>query len=650
LRTMSATRTPTLLRDTPQSISVVSRNRIADQALQSMADVARVVPGVTMALGEGHRDAPTIRGNSSTADFFVDGVRDDAQYLRDLYNTDHVEVLKGANAMAFGRGGGGGVINRVSRQAQWGPTRDVVMEGGSFAHRRATLDIGDGIVDGMAARLSGVFEDSRGFRDAAHLERAGLNPTVAIRAGSRTLLRAGYEYFEDRRTVDRGVPSFRGRPSNGPITRFFGAPEDSRSRAALHGATATVEHNNAHGIVVRNRSRVADYDKYYRNVFPNAVNDSGSRVTLLAYDHGIDRRNLFNQTDVTVTTATGALSHTIVVGGEVGSQRTEQFRTTGYFANGATSLSVPFASPTPTAPVSYRQSASDPDSWADARVASAFAQDQLALSDRVHVIVGLRYEQFRIKYHNNRSGAELSRRDALLSPRAGVVVKPAEPLSVYGSYSVSYLPSSGDQFTALTVTTATLKPEQFTNREIGIKWEPRRGLSLTSALYRLDRTNTLAPDPTDVRRTVQTGAQVSRGAEFEITGDMTDQWQVAAGYTAQRARIVSTTSAAKRGATVPLVPQSSLSLWNRFDATRALGMGLGIVHQSRTYAAIDNTVQLPAFTRLDGAVYLQLVSGIRAQANVENILDIRYYPTSHGNNNIMPGAPRTLRLSVSVGR
>ena len=649
----ASTRTPTALRDVPQSVSVVTRSLAADQAMQSMADVARLVPGLTMALGEGHRDAPTIRGNSSTADFFVDGVRDDAQYLRDLYNMDRIEVLKGSNAMAFGRGGGGGVINRVTREAGWGRTQEAVIEGGSFDHGRATIDVGDAFGTRLAARLNGVYEDSRGFRDGAKLQRTGINPTVALRAGARTMLRAGYEYFEDRRTVDRGIPSFGGRPSNALVTTFFGDPDDNRSQVGVHAATATVEHDNAHGFVVRNRTRLADYDKYYRNVYPNAVNDSGTRVTLQAYDHGTDRRNLFNQTDVTFVAATGPVRHTLLVGAEFGAQRTEQVRNTGYFGasptSTATSLSVPFAAPSPTAPVTYRQSASDADSWAAAGVASTYVQDQMALSDRVTIVAGLRYEQFRIRYHNNRSGQELSRRDVLLSPRAGVVIKPVEPLSVYGSYSVSYLPSSGDQFTTLTVTTQTLKPEQFTNREVGIKWDVQPGLSMHSALYRLDRTNTSAPDPLDARRTVQTGAQRTSGVEFGISGHVTAAWQVAAGYTTQRARIASTTAAARRGTTVPLVPHSALSLWNRFNARPGLGIGVGLVHQTDMYAAIDNRVRLPGFTRIDGALYLPVIRGLRLQANIENLLDTRYFATSHGNNNIMPGATRTLRLSAGFG-
>ncbi|HET9984300.1 MAG TPA: TonB-dependent siderophore receptor [Longimicrobiales bacterium] len=650
LRTTTATRTDTPLRDAPQSVSVVTRQVIADQAMQGMADVVRYVPGITMAQGEGHRDAPTIRGNNSTADFFVDGVRDDAQYFRDLYNVERVEALKGSNAMIFGRGGGGGVINRTLKEARWPATRALTLEGGSFEHKRATLDVGQGLGAAVAARLNGVYEASGGFREAADLRRYGINPTFALAAGPRTMVRAGYELFDDRRTVDRGIPSFQGRPADVDIATFFGNPEVNRATLRLNAATASVEHATRGGLTIRNRTRFADYDKFYQNTYPGAVNAAGTQVALSAYNHAIGRRNVFNQTDVVYGVGTGGVRHTLLLGAELGRQETSNFRGTGYYDGAATSVSVPVDRPTVATPVIFRQSATDADNGTTATVAAVYVQDQLALSGRWQAVLGLRLDRFAVDFHDNRSGADLGRDDRLISPRAGLVFKPVEPVSLYGSYSVSYLPSSGDQFGSLTATTRTLEPERFTNREIGAKWEVRPELTLTAAAYRLERTNTAAPDPSDPSRLVQTGSQRTTGLELEASGNVTDAWQVIGGVAAQRAEIVSTTRAAAAGASVPLVPRRTFSLWNRYQLLRPVGVGLGVVRQSAMYAAIDNTVTLPGFTRVDGALFLRLGPLLGAQLNVENLLDERYYPTSQGNNNIMPGAPRTLRISITTGR
>ncbi len=649
-RTTTATRTDTPLRDTPQAVTVVSRDLIADQQMQSMGDVVRYVPGVTMGQGEGHRDAPTIRGTSSTADFFVDGVRDDAQYFRDLYNVERVEALKGSNAMIFGRGGGGGVLNRVSKEAQWTPSRTLTMAGGSFDHKRAALDVGQGLSGRLAARLNGMYERSGGFRDNADLTRFGINPTIALAAGARTAVRAGYEYFGDDRTVDRGVPSFRGLPSGGNARTYFGNPDSSYSDLRVHAGTVTVDHDAGSGLAVRNRTRYARYDKFYQNVFPGAVNAAGTQVSLAGYSNGTDRTNLFNQTDVTYAMRTGSVAHTLLAGTEFGRQSTENVRRTGYFGGGtATSLSVPFAAPTISSPVAFRPSATDANNAATNTVAAVYVQDQVELTGQLQAVLGVRFERFDLRFHNRRNDDRLRRADEMLSPRAGLVYKPVAQASLYGTYSVSFLPSSGDQFSSLTVTTQTLQPERFVNRELGAKWDLRPDLALTTALFRLDRSNSAAPDPTDATRTVQTGATRTTGYEVGLTGQVRDFWQVAGGYAAQRAEIVRTTRAAKSGATVALVPRQTLSLWNRVRLPAGLGAGVGVVQQAKMFAAIDNAVTLPGFTRVDGALYFGLGPMVRAQLNVENLFDARYYGTSHGNNNILPGASRTLRLSLSAG-
>ena len=648
-RSTTGTKTDTPLRDTPQAISVVTRSLIADQAMASMADVVRYVPGITMGQGEGHRDAPTIRGNSSTADFFVDGVRDDAQYLRDVYNAERIEVLKGPNAMVFGRGGGGGIINRVTKEAGGEATRQLVIEGGSWLHRRAAIDLAAGTPGGVAGRLNSVYEKSGSFRDDVTLERYGINPVVMLRLGERTTARAGYEYFVDARSVDRGIPSYLGRPATTKPNTFFGSPELSRSSTRNHAAHVAIEHVTTRHVTIRNTTRFASYDKFYQNVFSRDVVAGGSAVSLAGYSSAAARTNLFDQLDVIRGVGTGAVWHTLLAGVEVGRQQTGNFRRTAYFAGGATLDTVPFAQPTTRGPIDFRQSATDADNDVHATTAALYVQDQVAMSARWQAVVGLRYERFSLAVANHRDASRLRRADAMLSPRGGLVFKPREELSLYASYGSSQLPSAGDQFSSLTVTTRSLEPERFTSYEIGGKWDVGPRLALTAALYRLDRTNSSAKDPLDPSRIVQTGAQRTNGFEVGAVGTPTSRWQLAAGYSAQGARIISTTSAAAAGATVPLVPRRTLSAWNRYDFSTAVGIGAGVVEQARSYASIDNSVVLPRFRRVDAALFLALIPRVRTQVNVENIADVRYFPTSQGNNNILPGAPRTLRISLATG-
>ena len=649
-QTSTATKTRTPLRDVPQSVTVVTRNVIADQRMESMGEVARYIPGITMAQGEGNRDQATIRGNNTTAGFFVNGMRDDVQYFRDLYNVERIEALKGANALIFGRGVGGGVLNRVTKVADWTPVRELSLQGGSYGNRRTALDVGQGISEGVALRLNGVYENSDLYRNEVNIERYGLNPTATIQLSPQTRVLASYEHFKDNRTADRGIPSFAGAPLSTTTPRtFFGDPSVSYADALVNIGTASIEHTTAGLVTLRNRSQFADYDKIYQNVYPGAVTPAGTEVNILAYNNATKRRNLFNESEISYRLVTGPISQILLGGFSVGRQITDNFRNTGYFNDSTTAFLAPVSNPTVAVPVTFRQSATDADNHSTATSLSFYGQSQVVLSEQWQAIVGARYEHFDVDFYNHRTNDALSRTDDLISPRAALLFKPVESVTLYSSYSVSALPSSGDQFSSMTVTSATLEPEKFRNYEIGAKWDVFDRLSLSSAVYRLDRTNTTAPDPVDPTRTVQTGSQRTRGFEFSLTGALSPQWQIIGGYANQNAQVTSRTAAAAEGARVPLVPRNTVSLWNRYQATSALGLGLGVVYQDDMYAAIDDAVTLPSFTRFDAAAYYTMSRHLRLQMNLENLFDQQYYATANSNDNISPGSPRSVRVAVTTG-
>ena len=641
----SATKTPTALRDVPQSISVVTKEQISDQSMQSIAEVLNYVPGITSHQGENNRDQLVIRGNSTSADFFLNGVRDDVQYYRDLYNVDRIEALKGPNAMIFGRGGGGGVVNRVTREAGFTKVRELTLQVGSFHNRRFTMDFDQPWGHKLAFRVNGVYENSGSFRRFVYLERYGINPTVTITPNSQTRITLGYEHFHDRRRADRGIPSFQGKPADTPISTFFGDPDQSYVRAGVDLLSSIIEHQ-AGRLNVRNRTMFGAYDRGYQNFVPGAVTTDKTGVALTAYNNATKRRNVFNQTDLTYLWSTGPIKQTLLAGSEVGRQLTDNFRNTGFFNNAATSITVNFNSPTIMTPVTFRQSATDANNHLNTNLAAIYAQDQIEFSRHVQVVAGLRFDYFDLQFHNNRNRDDLRRIDRLVSPRLGIVVKPLTPLSIYANFGVSYLPSSGDQFSSLTVITQQVKAEKFRNYEMGAKWDVRRNLSLTTALYRQDRTNTRATDPNDPARILQTGSQRTNGYELGINGNMTRAWSIAGGYAYQNAIITSDTTAARAGAQVAQVPHQTFSLWNKYQVMRRLGVGLGIIHRSDMFAAIDDKVILPGYMKLDAAIYVVLNEKLRLQAHFENLLNAKFYLNADGNNNISPGSPLGVRVAL----
>lgn len=641
----TATKTLTPLRDIPQSISVVTKEQIRDQSMASITDVVAYVPGVTSHQGENNRDQLVIRGNSTSADFFLNGVRDDVQYYRDLYNVERVEALKGPNSMLFGRGGGGGVINRVSKEAGFAALREMTFQGGSFGTKRFTTDLDQPINNRFALRFNGLYENSGSFRNNVNLERYGVNPTATIVLGSRTDVKLSYEYFHDGRVADRGIPSFHGRPVDVPIETYFGDPNNSHVRAGVNLVSAVIDHQ-AGRFNIHNRTLFGDYDRFYQNYVPGAVTPNKTQVAISSYNNATRRRNFFNQTDATVTATTGRITHNFLAGVEAGRQLTDNFRNTGFFNNTTTTILAPLSNPEINTPITYRQSATDADNHIKTNLGATYVQDQIEVNRHLQFVTGVRFDYFDLQFHNHRNNQDLRRIDRLVSPRAGVIVKPVTAVSIYANYSVAYLPSSGDQFSSLTNITQQVEPEKFTNYEFGAKWDLHRNLSLTTALYRQDRTNTRATDPNDPTRILQTGSQRTNGFEFGLNGNITSKWGITGGYAYQDAFISSATVSAIKGAQVALVPHHSFSLWNSYKVLPKLGLGFGLLQRSDMFAAVDNTVVLPGYLRADAAVFFSINEHWRLQANIQNLFGTEYYLNADGNNNISPGASRGARVAL----
>ena len=643
-RSATFTKTDTPLKEVPASITVVPEEIIEDQAMRGIADVLRYVPGTTAAQGEGNRDQMVIRGNNTTADFFVNGIRDDAQIFRDLYNLERVEVLKGPGGMVFGRGGGGGVVNRVTKRPMFGRVADASVTVGSWDQLRGTVDVGDKLSDAAAWRLNAVAERADSFRDGVELERYGVNPTITFTPGGNTALTVGFEHFRDERTADRGVPSQNGRPFDDSRSRFFGNADQSEARATVDALAAVLEQDFG-GVQLKNSFRVTRYDKFYQNVFAgSAINGAGS-VTISAYNNSNDRLNVFNQTDLTTKFATGGLLHTLLAGIELGHQDSDNRRKSGQFAPGTNV--VPASDPFAVA-IGFTPTAGDANNTVTSKTFAAYLQDQIALSEQWKVLAGLRYDKFEVELDDKRAApTDLSRTDNEVSPRFGLIWTPTAAQTYYASYSYAFLPS-GEQL-SLATNTADLEPEKAINYEVGGRWDLAAELTLSAAVFRLDREDVRSADPLNPGFFMQTGEQRTEGVELGLQGQVARWWEVFAGYANLDSEITKTTSSAPKGRKVGLVPEHMASIWNRFDLGRGWGVGLGVVHQSSSFTSFTNTVKLPSFTRVDGAVYYAFAGGkTRVALNVENLFDKEYFPTAHSDNNISPGAPVNARLTLST--
>lgn len=654
-RSGTFTKTDTPLKEVPASVTVVPEPVMRDAAMQSLGDVFRYVPGALMHQGEGNRDQVVLRGNSTTADFYVDGVRDDAQVFRDLYNLERVEVLKGPGGMVFGRGGAGGVVNRVTKKPVFGHVGSASLTLGSYDQKRATVDLGEKAGDRAAWRLNAMFEDADSFRNGVELNRYAINPTLTLAVDESNALTLGYERLYDWRTADRGFPSFNGAPFDADPGTFFGNASQSWARSTVDSLYGVLEHDFGGGLQLRNTTRVAHYDKFYQNVYPGSAVGASGNLSLSAYNNANQRTNVFNQTDLTQKLALGGMEHTLLAGVEVGHQDSANKRNTGFFG-ATTGITVPASAPFSVA-TSFRPNGTDADNEVKSNLAAAYLQDQIALSKQWKVLGGLRYDRFSVDFDDRRTTTapvDLSRTDAAVSPRLGVIWQPDAISTYYASYSYAFLPSA--EQLSLASTTADLAPEKAKNYEIGARWDLFPRLTLSSALFRTDRTEVHVADPANPGLFVKSGRQRTEGLELGLQGDVTRDWQVFGGYAYLDGRIltpISSGTAASAASVVPagrkigLVPRHTLSLWNRVNLGEGWGAGLGVIYQGSAYTSFTNTVQLPAFTRYDGALFYQFADRkTRLALNLENLTDKRYFPTVDGDNNISPGAPRTVRVTL----
>ncbi len=661
-RSRSATKTDTDLKDTPQSVTVVTQDVIKDQSIQSISDAVRYVPGVTASQGEGNRDALNFRGAGvSTGDFYLDGVRDDVQTYRDLYNTDRIEVLRGSNAMIFGRGGSGGVINRVSKEAGWDPVRELSVTYGAYDQKRATIDVGNGINDVAAFRLNAVYEDADSYRDGVNLERFGITPTLTIKPTDSTKIVLSAEYFKDKRIGDRGMPSigsgFKNRPYDiGDHSTFFGNARLSPNETETKAFNAMIEHAFDNGITIRNRTRYADYDKYYQNVFASSSVNSSNNVSIGGYLDDTQRQNLFNQTDITYDLKAGGFEHRLLAGMELGRQDTDNYRAVPTAPASESLGSVNAENPNYIGSPSFNKLSRNRKS--EATITSFYVQDQIILSPKWELVLGLRHDKFAVDYTNlptatSNTISKFNSTDNKVSPRAGLIFKPVDNLSLYASYSQTYAPRAGDQITDLSQANAGLSPEKFINHEIGAKLDVMPELSVTAAIYKLERQNVLIQSPESGINTLVDG-QETHGVELGLTGKLTDKWSIFGGYAYQDGEITkqqglnSSNSRILKGAELGQTPHT-FSVWNRYDFNETWGAALGVVSRSEMYATTPTASQstvLPGYTRVDAAIYGKFSKNLRLQVNLENLTNKEYALSAHNNNNIVPGSPLTGRATL----
>lgn len=660
---MNATKTPTPIIDVPQSLSITTADQIVRQGFDSVGDIVLYTPGVTNSQGEGHRDSVVFRGVRSTADFYVDGVRDDVEYYRGLYNLEQVEILRGPNALLFGRGGTGGILNRVTKKGVVGETFTGVRASlDTFGAYDIWADLNLATSETTALRINAAYEHLDNHRDLFDGEQISINPTFRAEIGSRTVIDLSYEYLDHERFIDRGIPT----DDNGDPVRFlqritFGDPDNNYATFKAHVLRGMVQHSFSDSLKANVTASFGDYDKTYANYFPVGYNPATNIVAMDGYIDNGQRQNLILSGNLVGEFETGGIGHTLIVGGEFIDTSNNNDRFNSVFDTAVADgrrADVEFFSATRPFPLRggvgtladgrttrVGFTSLNDDTEADLTVFSAYIQDEIKVADWLRLVLGARFDSFEITVLDNRNGVVRTRKDEEITPRLGVILKPQDNLSIYTSYSETFLPRSGDQFADINPPNDALDPDTFSNLEAGIKWDIRPGLSLTAAAFEIEQSS---PQPADNNPdTLDVIDSKIRGFEAQLQGQVTPGWFLSAGYSYLDGEQQSRTG--PTGRRVRELPEHMFAIWNNFQATDKLGFGLGLTAQDETFADNGNTATLPAYARVDMAVSYQMNDNLRFQINVENLFDELYFPNAHSADELTVAPPLNARFTI-VGR
>lgn len=663
------------IRDTPQSITTLSRELIEDRGATSLNDALRNVPGITLGAGEfsWQGNNPSIRGFSARDDLYLDGLRDFGSYARDPFNLETVEVLLGPSSVLFGRGSTGGAINQVTKVPSLERATGVSVNVGSDATLRATADVRRPLPllgEGAAFRINLLAHEGEVTgRDAAEARRFGFAPSLALGLGSATELTLTYTHQSADDRPDYGLPWLNGRPAAVPRERFYGFASDYLETDA-DIVTARVRHALETDVRLDAQIRYADYTRRNRITEPLVTPAPPAGTPLDAIS--VFRYVFAGESDETLATAqltaqldltTGRVRHALATGTELSRERSAPTFAFGIGVPGTNLVNPAWREP-------FSATSLDPRIVADTDAATIalFALDTLKLGDRWQITLGTRVDRFDTDYAAERfagpptpfnpgtgSGREsFTQVDDVTSYRAAVVYKPAERASLYAAGSTSFNPSAQSLSflttgRSLGVENALLDPEKNESLELGAKLDLLDGgLNLAGALFEITKTNARVPDPANPGFNTLGGEQRIRGLSVDVTGLITPRLHVASGYAYLDSEVVRGAAGAATGARLANAPEHSLSIWINYRIATAFDVGVGARYVSEQLAQNTGAGRLvPSYRLFDAMVRYRLSDRLTVKLNLTNLTDELYFEQLHPWH-VIPGPGRTAMLAVNT--
>ncbi|SMF55854.1 iron complex outermembrane recepter protein [Tistlia consotensis] len=642
-RTATATRTDTPILDVPQSIQVVPRAVIEDQKADSLAEVVKNVSGVQAGGTLGNRsEALRIRG-FETYYFATDGMPSNQflgdEVFLDLANVERVEVLKGPASVLYGNNDPGGVVNLVTKQPLAEPYAAGELTLGSYDFFRPTLDLSTPLTEdgSLGFRVNAAYQRNDSFRDFfIDSERVFVAPVGRWQIDPDTRLTLSAQYSDQKTPFDRGLVASGDGVADLPASRYLG--EDfSVYEADQERFGYLLEHDFNADWSLRSSARVVTGEALRVSADPRTLLADGRTLTRRARRQEDHMRELRAQNDLVGEFETGGVGHKLLLGLEAA----RADRDVNYVLASLASIDI-FDPVYGAEPGDYGAATVQ-----DHRVylVGGYLQDQVSLGEQWQLVAGGRFD-----YADTReilNGAETVQTDSHFSPRLGLVYKPLETVSLYASYSQSFLPQVGSSFDG-----QPFDPETGEQYEVGVKSELLdRRLSVTLAAFQLTRRNVLTADPDNSGFSVQTGEQRSRGLELDVTGEILPGWRVMASG-AWIDAVVTKDNEIPVGNRLNDVPEFSGSLWSTYELQEGelegLGFGAGLFAAGNREGDLDNSFEIGGYVRADAAVYYRYNENLKAAINVENLFDADYIEAARSRTEIYPGAPLTVLGTLSL--
>lgn len=645
-------RMPMTAAEMPQTVNIVPRIVMQEQAAATVRDALRNVTGISLAAGEGgfSGDNLTLRGFSARGDFYIDGIRDAGQYTRDSFFLESVEVLKGPSSVMFGRGSTGGVVNQTTRLPLATTQGEVWLSAYTPMGLRGTADVNVRAGEVAARVVAMGTRIDAAERDHVFNERWGVFPSITFGMGTPTTLTLSYLHQEERNMPDFGVPYFNGRPLQVGTSTFYGLNQTDRERTVTDVFTARLEHRFDEDALIRNTFRIAGYSRelsataprLVQNTVRNGITPASQVNRQPQVRNGYDSL-IVNQTEAVVGFDTWGLRHDLLAGVEFGRESSEITRF-GQTGRPAASLLYPDFYQIGTINQTFT---SDLKTVAD--TVAVYAVDRIRIGEMFEVILGGRYDVFSAEQDNRATGQTFARTDREFTWRAAFVFKPTGTIRTYVSAGTSFNPSA--ESLTLAANNANLAPETATTYELGGSWDVMEGLRLNGSVFRIEKRNARTSDPANATLQVLDGIVRVDGFEVSATGRITDDWNVMVGYTRLNSEIVGSNNPAEVGKEFANVAPNTVSLWTTYNLPMGFQVGGGLSFVDRRYGNTTNTVQAPSYTRLDAALAWEpadgALRGLRFQVNALNLGDARTYETVY-TGHVVPGTGRTFVASVAA--